>query len=171
MSKKLVTCNRCGTPNLSWGNNNGRWVLADPTNGTFHDCPVREIKEVKCKYCSADDLWWSREKMESGETKNILMESWGLPHGCEERRKFLDEQSQAKKDEYAKEKVRIESLKDGDNCGHCSGGVVLGLVYNNSPYGGRCTYCRGSGKISALTKKQALAEVRRRIWPYMKIRD
>ena len=63
MSKpKLVTCNRCGTTNLSWvQDHNGRWSLTSD-NGA-HKCESAESKTVKCKYCPANDLHWMKEPM------------------------------------------------------------------------------------------------------------
>jgi hypothetical protein len=164
-SKKVKTCDKCGVTGLTWGDRNGRWALFDPTVNMFHQCPVREVKDVECKYCHANDLWWSKETMEDGRVINVLTESYGIPHGCDERKKHFEKLSQDKKDEYAKEKARIEAIPDQSPCGTCNNGFVLGLIYNSDPFGGRCRNCGGTGKITAATKKKMLYDIRRRIWP------
>lgn len=166
-SKKILTCNKCGTTGLQW-QNNGRWVLFDPTVNMFHKCPDEigiEVKEVECKYCKANDLWWSKETMEDGKVLNVLMESFGIPHGCEARKEHFDKLSQDKKDQYAKAKAEIEAIPNGAPCRACVHGFVSGLIYNSHPRGGHCWTCGGSGKIDAPTKKKMLYELRKKIWP------
>jgi hypothetical protein len=163
-SKKVVTCKNCGTTNLRW-ENNGRWVLFDPTINMFHQCPVREVKEVECKYCHANDLWWSKETMKDGKVLNVLMESFGIPHGCDDRKKHFDKLSQDKKDLYAQEKAKIEAIPDESVCGACVHGFVSGVIFNGHSGLSSCRTCSGSGKITATAKRRMLAEVRRRIWP------
>lgn len=166
-SKKVITCKKCGTGGLRW-ENNGRWLLFDPSIHMFHHCPKemgQEVKYVECKYCHEQDLWWSKEKMPDGTEKNMLIESFGIPHFCKERKEHFDKLSQDKKDEYAREKAKIEAIPDKSPCGYCHGGFVSGLIYNSHPYGGRCRNCDGSGKITANVKKRLLYEVRKRIWP------
>ena len=165
MSKKTITCNKCGASGLSWGHKDGRWVLANPTDGSFHECPVREIKEVKCIYCNADDLWWSKEIMENGETRSVLTESYGLPHACDERRKHYEALSQAKKDEYAREKERISAIPDNSPCVYCSDGVAAIPVHHSFPDKSYCQVCGNRGKITKEAKKRMLWKIRQRIWP------
>lgn len=166
-SKKVLTCNKCGTTGLQW-QNNGRWVLFDPTVNMFHKCPEetgREVKDAECKFCHAKDLWWNKEKMPDGTEKNMLIESFGIPHFCDERKKHFDDLSQAKKDEYAKGKAAIEAIPDQSQCGYCISGFVSGFIYNSHPSSGCCRCCGGTGKISAATKKRMLYELRQKIWP------
>jgi hypothetical protein len=169
-SKKVLTCNKCGTTGLRW-ENNGRWVLFDPSVNMFHKCPVdpnkSEVKEVECKYCHVNDLWWSKETMEDGRVIHVLMESYGIPHGCEKRKEHLDKLSQEKKDQYAKGKAEIEAIPDQSPCRTCVHGFVSGLIYNSHPRRGVCWNCGGSGKTTAATKKRMLYELRKKIWPEM----
>jgi hypothetical protein len=132
-----------------------------------HECPVREIKEVSCRYCNAPELYWSKEKMEDGVEKNVLMESYGLPHGCDERKKYFDDLSQAKKDEYAKEKARVEAIPDNSDCWLCVGGTVHNGVPNRPGLPNRCALCGGGGKVTTRMKVVLLREARQRIWPSM----
>lgn len=101
--------------------------------------------------------------MPDGTTKNVLMESWGLPHGCEERQKQLNAANQAKKDEYAAEKLRINAIPDGSHCNSCTNGILPGIHF--SSYAMRCNACDGSGRITAAVKRKMLYNVRKRIWP------
>lgn len=167
-SKKILTCNKCGTTGLQW-QNNGRWTLFDPVVNMFHACPVdpnkSEVKEVACKYCKADDLWWSKEIMPDGQVMNMLMESYGIPHGCEARKKHFDKLNQDKKDQYAKAKAEIEAIPNQSPCRACVHGFVSGVILNSRSGNSYCQSCGGSGKITAASKKKMLFALRKQIWP------
>lgn len=170
MRSKTVHCKKCSAGPFLWTErfdakaNLMRWILVS-NDGAEHNCPVREIVEVSCKYCNTPELWWSKETMEDGTTKNVLMESYGLPHGCEERKKHFDDLNQAKKDEYAKEKDRINAIPDGSACSVCGNGSGIGRQYGGGIYSRRCWTCGGSGKITLAAKERMLFDVRKRIWP------
>lgn len=173
MSKK-TTCKKCGASDLTWCQDfDGRWKLASlDANAVFHfhACPVIEVKTVTCKYCGANDLYWSKEKMEDSTIKNVLMESFGIPHGCDERRVQLDAAKQALKDTYAKEKARLDSIPNGTSCGVCTNGYLSGITYRNSACPVRCTVCGGSGAITDKVKKRMLFQLREKLWPGISIR-
>jgi hypothetical protein len=99
--------------------------------------------------------------MEDGSEKNMLIESYGIPHFCDERKKFYDD----KKDEYAREKQRIEALKSGSDCPDCSPGYCNDASGNIRARLDVCGLCGGVGKITAAGKKMWLYRVRQRIWP------
>jgi hypothetical protein len=103
--------------------------------------------------------------MEDGSTKNILMEPYGLPHACDERKKHFDTMSQEKKDEYAKEKTRVQAIPDNSGCPICVGGIVPGVQFGNSACPVFCRACDGRGKITAKVKERMLWKERQRIWP------
>lgn len=107
-----VTCKKCGTANLNWWFGYEGWVLVSYLDRKQHTCEGGEVNLVKCKYCPANDLHWMKETMPDGQIKSVLTESYGLPHECDERKQFIEKQKQDKKDLYAKEKARLELLKD-----------------------------------------------------------
>lgn len=160
---KLATCKHCGVGGLSWYSDGTRWVLSDSASGALHRCEGLEPKKVTCKYCKVDDLYWSREKMEDGSDRPVLLESYGLPHGCDAQKEYFEAEKKRLRDEYDKEKTRINSIVDGSNCGICTNGTVPGVYWGNSCGPVRCNACDGHGKITKAVKARMLHSARRSI--------
>lgn len=162
---KVVTCKRCNTPNQYWTQNaNGKWQLNDSVTGKQHICDDGTLKAVKCKFCNADDLHWGEEiNPETKVKKMMLMESYGLPHACDEKIAFIAKQKQDKKDEYEAIKKRVNEHPDG-NCPPCKG---TGNDLANPNGWGLCPNCLGHRRFDSRTKKAMLASARQKIWPNM----
>jgi len=151
--------------NVYWTqNSSGKWQLMDE-RGNPHHCDDGKLKAVKCKYCPADDLHWAEDINPQTQVKKmVLTESYGLQHACDERITFLAKEKQEKKDKYESEKKRVAAHPDGI-CPSCNGGgydTQKGL----SAYT-LCGTCHGQGSFSERTRKQMLADERRKIWPNM----
>lgn len=96
--------------------------------------------------------------MPYGKVKNVLTESYGLPHLCEERDKAIAAAKQAKKDKYAAIKARVEAAV-GTKCEPCNGRGRISGSYT------MCSNCYGYGEFKPHYIKSILGAVRRSIWP------
>lgn len=116
-------------------------------------------KAVACKYCTAKDLFWSFER-----DRWMLIESFGLPHSCQEKheyfKKLAKEKNEELKKEYQKEKERINAIPNDTLCSYCTLGT--GTIMPRT-----CYYCFNFGKINEKVKSKMLYQVRKRLWPDM----
>ena len=164
---KLTSCKRCSAKNVFWSQGSyGKWILHDE-DGSQHKCSDGELKAVKCKYCNSADLHWAEEiDPNTQQKKHVLMESYGLPHACDERIATLAKEKKDKKDKYEAEKKRVNGMPDGA-CQPCKGtGNDLSKTGLMTGYG-LCTNCNGHGKFDSRTRKHMLAQMRHKIWPNM----
>lgn len=159
-------CKRCNAENVFWERSiTGKWTLFEEATNKKHFCQDDKLKAVKCKYCSSSDLHWAEDTDPvSQQKKMVLMESYGLPHACDERIAFVAKEKQDKKDKYEAVKKRVNAHADG-LCSVCSGvGHSRDSTKNEL---GVCATCLGFGSFSDRNRKSILATMRRRIWPQM----
>jgi hypothetical protein len=93
----------------------------------------------------------------------MLMESYGLPHACDEKIAYIAKQKADKKHEYETEKTRVLGHAEGP-CPPCKG--TGNDIANPNGYG-LCKNCHGHGRFTSSNKKAMLAGVRQKIWPNM----
>lgn len=160
---KLVTCKRCSTPSLKWEQSlGGKWILYTYPEGQPHRCNDEELKPVKCKYCTANDLHWAEDvNPHTKAVKMVLTESYGLPHACDERLAIVAKDKQEKKDKYELEKKRVTEHPEGP-CFVCKG---TGYTPNTSLAFATCPTCSGWGRFTDKTRKSILTNIRNQIWP------
>lgn len=117
MSRKTTTCKKCGVAGLSWYESyDGRWKLSITENGVIkdHKCEGSNEQDATCKYCGANDLHWYKETMPNGSTKNVLTESYGLPHACDQHKEYRKQQwellKKQKRDFYDSQKKTLDEM-------------------------------------------------------------
>lgn len=166
---KQYQCFNCGKDlfySWTWDFANNKPALKTQS-GYTHRCfagssHVNE-RPHKCKYCKADDLLWLRVN-----GKWQLLESYGLPHFCDGKYKYLAEKREALKRRYAAEKKRVLSKPVDSQCKNCHGKGFK--IYNTTGNVGmktrKCRSCKGIGIYSTQRVKEHLATLRRRYWPF-----
>lgn len=169
-------CDQCTATDLVWlRTKNG--IELHEGYGLPHTCEqtntIHDMSVTSCRYCKTKDLLW----VQRFGAYSIVNHS-GVKHKCKEFSEYMDAWAEAKRMNYALEKTWLKSIPDDHECKKCKGlgyttftskNKRLMYQFNSTEpiiINRWCKKCKHIGTFSAKKKKQYLADMRKRYWPF-----
>lgn len=170
-------CDKCKAPDLIYLRKKDGLELTE-SYGLPHACEqdlvVEDMSSAKCRHCATPDMFWVK-----ANNKYSLTCTDGTKHTCPSYIPYMKDWAEAKRMDYALEKVWLKSIPDGTECKKCQGKSYTTFLSKNKKTMRKyncsepiemhrlCLHCKHIGTFTELRKKDYLKGLRKKYWPFV----